>query len=148
MRLAQSADVAALVELERRCFSDPWSEASFREAVDASWSFGLVADGSEGLAGYLIARDAGGSGEILNLAVAPEHRRTRLARRLLDAGLAALAARSVDEVFLEVRASNMPAQALYTGAGFHVVATRAGYYRSPKEDALVLRRELRSERSR
>ncbi|MEO8226140.1 MAG: ribosomal protein S18-alanine N-acetyltransferase [Gemmatimonadota bacterium] len=148
MRLAQAGDVGALVALERRCFSDPWSEASFREAVDASWSFGLVVDGSDGLAGYLIARDAGGSGEILNLAVAHEQRRTGLARRLLDAGLAALAARSVEEVFLEVRGSNVPAQALYTGAGFHVVGARAGYYRSPKEDALVLRRELSSERSR
>ncbi len=128
--------------LERRCFSDPWSVASFREAIEAPWSFGLVADGPATVGGYLIARDAAGSGEILNLAVAPEHRRQGLARRLLEAGLGELSARGVYEVFLEVRQSNVAAQMLYGDAGFRTVGQRAGYYRSPREDALVLRRDL------
>ena len=142
IRPARPADVAALAALERRCFSDPWSDASFREAVEAGWSFGLVAEDAAGIAGYLIARDAAGTGEILNLAVAPEQRRSGIARQLLEAGLAALAGRNVEEVFLEVRESNLAAQALYVGAGFRPVGQRSGYYRSPKEDALVLRREL------
>ena len=142
IRPARPADVAALAALERRCFSDPWSDASFREAVEGGWSFGLVAEDGPEIAGYLIARDAAGTGEILNLAVAPEQRRSGIARQLLDAGLAALAGRNVEEVFLEVRESNLAAQALYVGAGFRPVGQRSGYYRSPKEDALVLRREL------
>jgi [ribosomal protein S18]-alanine N-acetyltransferase len=89
--------------------------------------------------GYLIARDVAGSGEVLNLAVAPESRRRGIARALLEAGLSALAARGADEVFLEVRESNVGAQELYRSLGFRAVGLRAGYYRHPKEDALVLR---------
>lgn len=132
----------ALAALERRCFTDPWSDVSFHESVEAGWSFGLVAERAEGIGGYLIAREAAGTGEILNLAVAPELRRSGIARQLLAAGLAALAARNVEEVFLEVRESNLAAQALYVGAGFRPVGQRSGYYRSPKEDALVLRRDM------
>ncbi|HJP57851.1 MAG TPA: ribosomal protein S18-alanine N-acetyltransferase [Gemmatimonadales bacterium] len=142
IRPARPADVAALAALEQRCFSDPWSEASFRESVEGGWSFGLVAETDDGVAGYLIAREAAGTGEILNLAVAPEARRGGIAWRLLQAGLATLATRRVEEVFLEVRASNLAAQALYRRAGFRPVGQRAAYYRSPREDALVLRREV------
>lgn len=101
-----------------------------------------MAETAAGVVGYLIAREAAGTGEILNLAVAPEIRRGGIARQLLDAGLAALAVRNVEEVFLEVRESNLAAQALYVGAGFRPVGQRSGYYRSPREDALVLRRDL------
>jgi ribosomal-protein-alanine N-acetyltransferase len=133
------ADVPALVAIERRAFADPWSEASFREALGAAWSFGLVAEVDQAVVGYLVAREAGGSGEILNLAVDPSYRRGGIARALLDAGLAALRRRGAEEIFLEVRESNFAAQALYLGAGFRPVGQRAGYYRNPLEDALVLR---------
>ncbi|HEY8104782.1 MAG TPA: ribosomal protein S18-alanine N-acetyltransferase, partial [Gemmatimonadales bacterium] len=92
--------------------------------------------------GYLIAREAAGTGEILNLAVDPPRRRAGIARALLDAGLTVLRQRAVEEVFLEVRVSNAAAQALYHGAGFEEVGRRRAYYRNPVEDALVLRRAL------
>jgi ribosomal-protein-alanine N-acetyltransferase len=138
IRSAVPADAAPLVAIERRCFSDPWSETSFREALDSPWSFGLVAHTRQGIAGYLIGREIAGSGEVLNLAVAPDHRRQGVARALLRAGLALLKKRHVDEVFLEVRESNRSAQALYLSSGFRPVGQRAAYYRNPKEDALVL----------
>jgi ribosomal-protein-alanine acetyltransferase len=142
IRSAVPADAASLVAIERRAFSDPWSEASFREALTSPWTFGLVAEGSRGVAGYLIGRDVAGTGEVLNLAVAPELRRRGVGGALLQAGLAALRRRRVDEVFLEVRESNHSAQALYLAYGFRPVGQRAAYYRNPKEDALVLRLEL------
>ncbi len=138
IRSAVPADAASLVAIERRCFSDPWSESSFREALDSPWSFGLVAQTSQGVAGYLIAREVAGSGEVLNLAVSPDSRRQGLARGLLRAGLKFLRRRRVEEVFLEVRESNRSAQALYESLGFRPVGQRAAYYRNPKEDALVL----------
>ncbi len=98
-----------------------------------------MAEVDDAIIGYLIAREAGGSGEILNLAVDPPRRRAGIARALLDAGLAALRRRGAEEIFLEVRESNLAAQALYLGAGFRPVGQRAGYYRNPMEDALVLR---------
>jgi ribosomal-protein-alanine N-acetyltransferase len=139
IRRGAVADAPALVAIERRAFADPWSEASFREALGAAWSLGLVAEMHDAIVGYLVAREAGGSGEILNLAVDPPFRRSGIARALLDAGLAALRRRGAEEIFLEVRESNFAAQALYLGAGFRPVGQRAGYYRNPLEDALVLR---------
>jgi ribosomal-protein-alanine N-acetyltransferase len=138
IRSAVPADAGSLVAIERRCFSDPWSEVSFREALESPWSFGLVAHAGQGIAGYLIGREVARTGEVLNLAVSPDYRRRGVARGLLRAGLALLRRRHVDEVFLEVRESNRSAQALYLSSGFRSVGQRASYYRNPKEDALVL----------
>jgi ribosomal-protein-alanine N-acetyltransferase len=142
IRSAVPADAPGLVVIERRAFSDPWSEASFREALTAPWTFGLIAESGRGPAGYLIGREVAGTGEVLNLAVSPEFRRRGIGGALLEAGLTTLRRRKVDEVFLEVRESNISAQALYLGYGFRPVGQRAAYYRNPKEDALVLRLEL------
>jgi ribosomal-protein-alanine N-acetyltransferase len=143
IRSAALADAAALVAIERRCFSDPWSEPRFREALGSEWTFGLVAEAGRGVSGYLIGREAAGSGEVLNLAVAPEFRRRGIGGALLEAGLAAFRRRRASEVFLEVRESNRSAQALYLERGFRPVGQRAAYYRNPNEDALVLRLPLR-----
>jgi ribosomal-protein-alanine N-acetyltransferase len=142
IRSAVPADGKALLALERRTFADPWSEASFQEALTSAWTFGLVAETARGAAGYMIGREVAGTGEVLNLAVAPEFRRRGIAGALLEAGLAAFRRRKVDEVFLEVRESNRSAQALYLSRGFRAVGQRAAYYRNPKEDALVLRLAL------
>jgi [ribosomal protein S18]-alanine N-acetyltransferase len=142
IRSAVLADVDAMVAIERRAFGDPWSEASFREALTSPWTFGLVGQTSRGVMGYMIAREVAGTGEVLNLAVAPESRRRGLGGELLRAGLAALRRRRVSEVFLEVRESNRSAQSLYLGHGFRAVGQRASYYRNPREDALVLRLAL------
>ena len=138
IRSAVPADAVPLARIERRCFSDPWSEASFREALESPWSFGLVAHSARGITGYLIGREVAGTGEVLNLAVAPDCRRRGVARALLRSGLGFLRKRRVEEVFLEVRESNQSAQALYLSSGFRPVGQRAGYYRNPREDALVL----------
>jgi ribosomal-protein-alanine N-acetyltransferase len=138
IRSAVPADAAPLVAIERRCFSDPWSESGFREALDSPWSFGFVAHTDTRIAGYVIGREVAGAGEVLNLAVAPDFRRRGVGRALLRTTIAFLNKRRVDEVFLEVRESNRSAQALYLSAGFRPVGQRAGYYRNPKEDALVL----------
>lgn len=142
VRPAWPADAPVLAALERRCFSDPWSAESFREALSTELSFGLVAESGGEIAGYMIGRVILGTGEILNLAVAPEWRRLGIGRQLLDAALEALSVRGADEVFLEVRESNAGALALYQAAGFRPVGQRTGYYRSPREDALVLRSAL------
>ena len=142
IRPAALADAPALVAIERRSFGDPWSEASFREALDSASTFVLVAETSRGVSGYLVGREAGGAGEVLNLAIAPEFRRRGVGEALLEAGLVAFRQSRVEEVFLEVRESNTSARALYARHGFRPVGQRSAYYRNPKEDALVLRLEL------
>lgn len=142
IRPATPADVPALLALERVCFPDPWSERGIAESLAPPNGGGLVAASARGVVGYLITREVGGSGEILNLAIAPGTRRQGVGGALLRAGLAALGARGVVEVFLEVRESNEAARELYQRAGFRVVGARRGYYRSPSEDALVMRLEI------
>ena len=142
IRPATTADIARLAELERICFSDPWSPAGLREKISATLAIGLVALSGKTIIGYAIARYAADSGEILNLAVAPDPRREGVAAHLIDALLEGLRSRKVREVYLEVRESNGPARALYKDKGFTVAGMRRAYYRYPTEDALVLRLQL------
>lgn len=142
IRPATRADVPALLALEQLSFPDPWSERGMLESLEPPNGGGLVAVSAQGVIGYLITREVGGSGEILNLAIAPGVRRRGVGEELLRVGLTGLAARGVGEVFLEVRESNHPARGLYERAGFRVVGARRGYYRSPAEDALVMRLEI------
>ena len=78
----------------------------------------------------------------MNLAVAPEKRRMGVAQRLLDALFLELRARGITSLALEVRASNLAAQNLYEKNGFAQVGCRKNYYVNPREDALILRKEL------
>ncbi len=139
IRPATPADAPLLAELERQCFSDPWSPEGLHEMLNLSNAIALVAHIGETIIGYAIARWAADSGEIVNLAVAPARRRAGTGTQLLDALIDGLRREQVREVFLEVRQSNQAARALYQGRGFGVAGMRRAYYRYPNEDALVLR---------
>lgn len=92
----------------------------------------------KGLAGLILTSCVPPDAEILNVFVAAAARRQGVARALLTAAKARLAASGAHRVWLEVRESNIAALHLYGAAGFRQVARRSEYYRSPKEDALVL----------
>ena len=102
----------------------------------------LVAEVGGLVGGYVVAHHAADEGEILNLGVARAHRRRGLGRALVEQVLAALAARGVRVVYLEVRESNAGARRLYEAFGFREVTRRARYYRRPVEDAVVLSAKL------
>lgn len=142
IRRATPADAAPLSAIERACFSDPWSVAGITETIQGETNCVLVAESDSGAVGHLMARVAGGEGEILNLAVLPGHRRRGLGRRLLLEGVAAMIGAGAREAYLEVRESNRAAIELYRSQGFRPVGLRPGYYRDPREDALVLRAPL------
>jgi ribosomal-protein-alanine N-acetyltransferase len=139
IRRASHADVAPLVAIERACFSDPWSAVGIAETIQSETNFVLLAEDGAGVIGYVMGRTSGEEGEILNLAVLPEHRRRGLARQLLLEAVAVMRGAQVQEAYLEVRESNSAAIELYRSHGFRPVGLRPGYYRSPLEDALVLR---------
>jgi len=88
---------------------------------------------------YVVAHFGADEGEILNLGVAPAHRRRGLARALVEHIMTALSGRGVRSVYLEVRESNVGARQLYERLGFQPVGVRPGYYRRPTEAAVVLR---------
>jgi len=137
-----------MAAIERRCFSDPWPLEGFREVLGLPGTVALVMTAADEPFAYFLAREILGTAEVLNLAVIPEYRGQGLGKALLDAGLEAVRARGGSEVFLEVRASNTVAQALYASRGFRKEGRRRGYYRRPDEDALVLRLLIEAVRSK
>ena len=142
IRAARPEDASALRDIEALSFPDPWSEADFVQLLSAPGIEGWICWAGKRISGYILVRSTDEEAEILNLAVAPEFRRLRVAHRLLGRGLDALFERGVHDVFLEVRRSNRAARALYHRLGFALAGVRRGYYRKPLEDAMVLRRRL------
>lgn len=144
IRPARPDDLDAVVAIEQRAFTDPWSRKSFLSMLEERLAFFQVAeDAATGeLCGYVVAWFIGGEGEIGNVAVAPERRRLGIAGELLRAALAEARRREVRELFLEVRESNEGALRLYLGHGFTAIGRRRRYYRRPEEDALVLRLQM------
>jgi ribosomal-protein-alanine N-acetyltransferase len=142
LRPASSADLGGLVSLERASFSDPWTAAQLADTLARESTIGVVIENETGhVVGYLFGSVVFDQAEILTLAVDPAQRRQGLGRRLLDAMLDAMAGRGIRDIWLEVRASNEGARALYAQAGFIASGVRRSYYRRPVEDALVLRRD-------
>ena len=135
------AHVARVAALEQVCFSDPWSENSVRSELDNPLSTWLVALEGETVLGYVGSQTVLDEADIMNVAVAPDHRRQGIARLLLERLEQALRSRNVHSLTLEVRASNEPAKALYASLGYVPVGRRPNYYFKPREDALILRKE-------
>lgn len=140
VRPATLADLPAILSIERIAFSDPWTADAFRSMLGQDHVLTTVAERDGRLVGYSVAWAVGDEAELANLAVAPEHRGTGVAKRLLDHLLDDLDARGGATIYLEVRDSNAPAQGLYRSRGFTAAGRRKGYYRKPNEDAVVMRR--------
>ena len=134
--------VAQVAELEKICFSDPWSENSVASELNNPLSCWLVAEDDGKVAGYIGSQTVMGETDMMNVAVHPDYRRQRIAEKLIDALVGELKARESHCLTLEVRATNEPAKALYEKLGFTQVGLRKNYYRNPKEDALILRKEF------
>ncbi len=141
------SDIGAVAALERVAHAAPWTEGNFRDALAAGYGMAVgVAGGA--IVAYGVLLFAPGEVQLLNLTVAPVARRQGIGRALLKRFLADAGARGAEQCFLEVRVTNEAAIALYVQEGFAAVARRAGYYpvagAGPREDALVMRRALRT----
>lgn len=141
IRRANDKDIDEIARIERGSFTDPWSAPEFRALLASPHAIFLVAcDQFDAIAGYVVMMSVLDESEVLNIAVDPDHRGKSLGSMLLDKSLEEAEARGSRSTFLEVRQSNEPAIRLYRSRGFEEVSRRRGYYRSPVEDALVLRR--------
>ena len=140
LRQALVSDLDAILRIEHRVFSDPWSPESFAPEFADPYTWFRVAEIGEALVGYIVARIVAQQGEIANIAVDPVHQGSGLGGKLLDAAVAAAEAEACEAVWLEVRLSNDAARRLYASRGFEAIGRRRAYYRAPVEDALVLRR--------
>ena len=137
----ESIHVARVAELEKQCFSEPWSESSVAGELSNPLSLWLVALDGDRLAGYVGSQSVMGESDMMNIAVAPDCRRQGVAAALVEKLVDELKAKGNHCLTLEVRESNAPAIALYEKLGFAQVGRQPNYYRSPKEDALILRKE-------
>ncbi len=136
-KLAGSDVPAVFAMLQESPEAAAWSRESLLQlasADPAAW----VVELNGVLVGFLIGRIAADEFEILNMAVSQAHRRSGIGSRLLESALEFSRTVGSARAYLEVRASNGPALALYKRHGFTECGRRAGYYREPLEDALLL----------
>ncbi len=158
IRHAAPADLDAIVRLDQRSFSDPWPlSAWFYELNDNSHARLWVAEPAVETTEVVTTpgRSVGttGKGEIIGLlatwlvldefhigtlAVHPDHRRQGIGARMLEVGVREGIAHGVTLSHLEVRKSNLSAQALYHRFGFEIVGERKRYYADDHEDALLM----------
>lgn len=136
-----SDHVMAIAALEKCCFSDPWSEKSVASELENPLSLWLVAVDGDTVTGYVGSQTVMDETDMMNVAVHPDYRRQGIGERLIMALTDALKDRGSRCLMLEVRASNDPAKKLYEKMGFQQVGRRPNYYRNPREDAWILRKE-------
>ena len=136
---AEVSDARMIAEATEATGSAPWSAAQVRSELALASSRAYVAAREPGpeACGFLLARRAADELEVLQLHVSAAHRRSGIARALLDHAVRAEA--GLARVWLEVRADNAGARAFYEAVGFGREATRTGYY-ADGTDAWVLSR--------
>lgn len=143
IRAARPEDLAAVFSLEKACFSDPWSRALLEKSLTDQTLF-LIACAEEKPAGYFLGALVLDELQIFRVAVDPAFRRKGIGRSLLTEAVkrsgAALA-------FLEVRASNAGAIALYRSCGYEEIGVRKNFYTAPREDAVMMKWEWKHENS-
>lgn len=140
---ADRTRLPALLRIENASFTCPWSEESFREALDADPISIPVCLGEQGeVVGFACLMTVADEGELLNIAVDPAFRRMGAARVLMDACLSLCAEKQIAALYLEVRESNTPARTLYRSYGFRELGMRRNYYEKPRENAILMRLAL------
>ena len=142
IRKAAEADLPALCALETACFPDPWSRKSIRDTLLEERSFFAVAESGGEIVGYINTTYILDEMELNRICTLPGYRRQGAGRRLLQAAFDFAAGHGIRAFFLEVRASNAPAQALYRAAGFQEAGLRKNYYQNPAEDGLIMRADI------
>ena len=138
----KSHHIPQVAELEKLCFADPWSEMSIASELGNIWSYWLVAEDGDRVVGYIGTQSRIDETDVMNIAVHPDWRRRGIAQSLIECLVKELKNRGSHALMLEVRASNSSAIALYEKLGFSQVGCRRNYYRNPKEDALILRKDF------
>ena len=136
-----ASHVAQIAQLEKICFSDPWSENSIASELENKLAFWLVATEEDRVAGYIGSQTVMDETDMMNVAVHPDFRRKGIAEALVKDLVENLKKMGSHCLTLEVRASNTPAITLYEKLGFTEIGRRKNYYRNPREDALILRKE-------
>ena len=142
-RRLELRDLNAIEDIERASYPTPWSRSMFAGelAKPSSLSLGAFESETGELLGYLIISRYVDAWHVMNVAVAPDHRRRKIATMLLDHLFELTAGEGRRGYTLEVRVSNEVAIRLYERAGFKPRGIRRGYYTDNREDALIMWRD-------
>ena len=146
IRRLELRDLNAIERIERDSYPTPWSRSMFAGelAKPSSLSLGAFDPETGDLLGYLIISRYVDAWHVMNIAVAPEHRRRGVATMLLERLFELTAGEDRRGYTLEVRVSNDVAIRLYEKLGFERHGIRRGYYTDNREDALIMWREAQS----
>jgi [ribosomal protein S18]-alanine N-acetyltransferase len=138
LKTMREEDLDEVLAIESVIYTHPWSRGNFSDSLSAGYDCRTWRLEGE-LIGYFVLMTAAGEAHLLNLSIAARHQRSGHGRALLREAVDLARRRGVRSVFLEVRPSNLGAQALYARFGFRRIAVRHGYYpaHSGREDALV-----------
>lgn len=142
IRKMEKKDLPEVLSIEQACFSSPWTEKSFQDAMMSGDNIYLVALSSEKVAGYCGLWLSFENADLCNMAVHPAMRNRGVGAGLLSQAKKIAAERGVKKVLLEVRQQNVSAIALYRKLGFEQIGIRKGYYSAPMEDALLMEKIL------
>lgn len=139
LKKAAPEHIPAVAALEAVCFpADPWPESILSRAGEKI----TVAEENGAVLGYIVFSSVLDEGSVDNIAVAPEHRRRGIADALIADAVESSRKAGLRFIYLEVRASNAPAIALYEKHGFCEAGRRRDYYEKPKEDAILMTKVL------
>lgn len=140
IRNMTAEDILAVVEIEKECFSLPWSEKSFAESLSREDTIFLVCEeNTQTITGYIGMYLSFEEASITNVAVASQFRKKGCGEQLVIAAKAAAKAAGAESIFLEVRVSNVPAISLYKKQGFENLGIRKKFYEHPVEDAIIMK---------
>lgn len=149
VRNAAFEDIPRICEIENACFSDPWSKGMFEDLLENTSGVCIVAvDGDAVVAfacAYIIDGEIDnlcGDAELADIAVAPDFRRRGIAKKLAYSLFERARGRYCSNMYLEVRESNLSARELYRLLGFIETGKRKNYYTVPREDAVLMKKEL------
>lgn len=143
IRTATTADIPAMLATEQAATAYPWAESSFRSSFSERY-FNAVALRNEQVVGFYIGELVAGEASLFDIAVHPAQQGKGIGKVLLTHFLDEAARRQATDCWLEVRASNQKAIALYQLLGFHQVGIRPAYYpaQGGKEDAILMAMSL------
>ncbi len=137
------SDASKIAELEKVCFSSPWSESALLDETQNQNAHFLVCKRDGQIAGYIGCIFACDEGSITNVAVFPEFRKMGVASALINALCQDAQNKGIHTLFLEVRKSNFAALSLYEKCSFEKVGERRNFYTSPTEDAIIMKKDLK-----
>ncbi len=135
-------NIDGITELDRLCFTIPWSRNLFLSELGNKNAFYIVAMSDEDVVGYCGINFVCGEGSITNIAVHPQYRNKGIASTLLEEMIDFAKNKNLEFITLEVRESNIKAIKLYEKYGFLKVGSRKNYYSDNNETALLMTKEF------